>query len=509
MGFTDFMGKVGGAIGDAVDAVGDAVGDAVDAVGDAAGAVVDAVGDIASDVFTSLGDVVGALLPGGSVSPGMIAVPPRRSPLPPGLEYDPPSITQPENWQAYSHQEIYSINQRSLDEGKTAAVADGWREIAESLREVGETLQRDATSAIEGGWEGEAADRASDSVRPVVEWTQLTSEAFDVIGSRLQEAGEAAGQAKEAVPEPEGHSIGRTLTATVLGGPIGAGVDALLQMRNRQEAERGAQDAMARLLTPAYLGVDQSVPTLPGLDGGPASPPRVDPDVVIDPPPPPVGIGGPSPAPATPFHVDPDGSGDRNDPSGKPTPAPDDKGGTSKKPTTPPPSTDPSWVPDRPPGGGVGVPAPAGPGPGPGGREGAPGGVVPPGAWGAGGGAGAGAGGAGGAGVGRAGGAAAGRAGGFGGGAGGAGAGALGPGGRAGVGAPGGAGGGAGGAAAGAGAASATGRGGMMGAGMGAGAARGAQGGDDQEHDRPSWLEENDDVWLDDMPKTAPPVFGA
>ncbi|MFB9569069.1 hypothetical protein ACFFRS_19060, partial [Saccharopolyspora hordei] len=48
--------------------------------------------------------------------------------------------------------------------------------------------------------------------------------------------------------------------------------------------------------------------------------------------------------------------------------------------------------------------------------------------------------------------------------------------------------------------------------GMGAGAAgagqRGKGGSEDQEHDRPSWLEEQDDVWLEDMPKTAPPVFG-
>src|SRR5690606_41007253 len=82
--------------------------------------------DVCSSDLTSLGDVVGALLPGGSVSPGMIAVPPRRSPLPPGLEYDPPSITQPENWQAYSHQEIYSINQRRSEERRVGKGGRCW-----------------------------------------------------------------------------------------------------------------------------------------------------------------------------------------------------------------------------------------------------------------------------------------------------------------------------------------------------------------------------------------------
>jgi hypothetical protein len=47
--------------------------------------------------------------------------------------------------------------------------------------------------------------------------------------------------------------------------------------------------------------------------------------------------------------------------------------------------------------------------------------------------------------------------------------------------------------------------GGAMG---GAGAARGGQGGEDEEHDRPSWLLENDDIFLDDMDPVAPPVFG-
>ena len=41
---------------------------------------------------------------------------------------------------------------------------------------------------------------------------------------------------------------------------------------------------------------------------------------------------------------------------------------------------------------------------------------------------------------------------------------------------------------------------------MGPGAGRG---GAEAKHERPSWLEEHDDVWLNDMPRTAPPVFGA
>lgn len=56
----------------------------------------------------------------------------------------------------------------------------------------------------------------------------------------------------------------------------------------------------------------------------------------------------------------------------------------------------------------------------------------------------------------------------------------------------------------------AAGRGGQAGApGAGAGAGRGKQGeSEEQEHQRPGWLVEQDDVFTNDMQRTAPPVFG-
>ncbi len=99
-----------------------------------------------------------------------------------------------------------------------------------------------------------------------------------------------------------------------------------------------------------------------------------------------------------------------------------------------------------------------------------------------------------------------------GGGAGGASGGSqLGAGGRAGTGMPGAGGGAAGGgtaAGAGGGAGGAGGRGGGA-APMGGARGGGGGQGDEQEHDRPSWLLENDDVFTNDMDKVAPPVFGA
>ncbi|WP_211841259.1 hypothetical protein [Saccharopolyspora antimicrobica] len=83
----------------------------------------------------------------------------------------------------------------------------------------------------------------------------------------------------------------------------------------------------------------------------------------------------------------------------------------------------------------------------------------------------------------------------------------LGGGGRAGAGNLGG-GMGSGSGANGPGAAGAGGRGAAGGMGGAGGAARGKQGEEEQEHERPGWLQEQDDVFTNDMDKVAPPVFG-
>ncbi|PKW15174.1 PPE domain-containing protein [Saccharopolyspora spinosa] len=410
-----------------------------------------------------------------------------------GLAVDPASITQQENWQSYSHQELYDTNQQTLDQGKATEAAQQWREIAAKLKEVGPRLQQNAGAAIASGWEGDAARAANDSSEPLVNWMASSSEAFHLTGNKIEEAASAAGQVKAMVPEPEVHHYGRTMLASIPTGFVGGGIDALAQMRERQQAERGAQETMGRVLSPTYSNVDTSVPAYRDLNDKPTPPPPPPPPPPIEPPPPPV----------PPRNRNRTGSGQPSTPSvanvgditgGNPNiPA---ETGSAWTPGDSParlPGDLPGTFPGRTGNGDMGVgylPGPGagrtGPGvPGPGTARGGPGG-------------------AGGAGGGKPGGLGAGGAGRLGGGAG---AGTLGAGGRAGVGGLGAAGGGGAGGGAG-GAGSAAGRGGTGAGGMGAAGRRG-QGSEDQDHERPGWLEEQDDIWLEDMPKTAPPVFGA
>lgn len=401
--------------------------------------------------------------------------------------YDDPAITSTENWAGYSHADIYRHNQ-SINEGKADETARAWQKLGKALRERGPDFDSKLKSIIGNGWEGEAADKAATVGEPVRKWLEGSGGAFEMTGNRLEQAASGAGQAKQMVPEPEEHSWGRSAVAAIPLGPSGAGADAVAQMRERREAENQAREAMDRVYSRTLTHVDAGIPRFQKPDGSPADPPPVTPQ---DPTDWGGGGGGSGGGPGSGGGSGGSGGGsggsgggsdsgggsgpDDGDstppiPSPGPTPAPPAPPG----PTTPdgPAQSDPSWRTPSPemPSGPGGPNDPGGSGrqsPGGGGFVGAPGGM-----------------------------------------AGGAGAGGdrtVGAGGRSGAGATGGArGGGMAGAAAPAGARGGAGRGGMVG---GMGGQRG-QGAEDEEHEHPSWLEELDDVWFNDMPRTAPPVLG-
>lgn len=404
--------------------------------------------------------------------------------------FDPASITQHENWSAYSHDQLYKTNQSSIQPAEAAEIANAWRNIGQQLKQIGPALQHDVGTALQDGWQGEAAESAKQSGEPLIQWSAEHSEALHMTGNRIEQASSAAGQVKESVPPPQGYSPGRTVSASVLAGPlapVAAGADGVAQMQQRQEDTRKAQETMGRVMTPIYHNVDTTVPAFKHVDGKPApAAPGPQPPAPASPPSPghPGGPGGGGHAAGGHSGAKASGGAARGaahhaGPGGSPART----GAASAAAPGAPPPAQPGGAP--PPGGGQGgavdgmMPMPpgggamAGGGAGGGGRTG-----------------GVGKGGA--AGAGRGGAAAAGK-----------GAGQAAPGGRAGSGAVGGTG-----AQGGASAAGAAGsRGGGAGGGMGAGGGRG--GGEENEHERPTWLEEHDDVWLNDMPRTAPPVFGA
>ncbi|WP_438387818.1 PPE domain-containing protein [Actinopolyspora saharensis] len=494
------MGWLDEKLGGVDEAVGSAVDTATDAVGDAANATWGAVSEAAGTVRDEVGSVLGFDTRAENAQQEQAAkakeqgqqlreeLAQRNQRLDAPAGYDPASITQQENWQSYDHRRIYDTNQNTLSQSDAAAVAEGWRNIGKELSSIGDELVEEATRAIDSGWSGEAAEAAKQSAQPLAKWSRGSGECFQLTGNKIEESGSAAGQVKAMVPEPQDHDVSQTVVSGIATGGLGAGADALRQMHERQQAERKAQETMDRVLGATYRNVDTTVPAYRQLDGKKAPPGDSKPD---DPGtagiPPGTGPGG--------------GTGGGAGTAGYPG------GGYSGGGPGTGQGSGSGWdgQSQRPGGSGTGTLPGGGSAVPPSGSESAW--ATPPSAGGAG--AGAGGPGAGGA-AGGAGGAGAGGgavAGGYaGGGPGGAGAGSgLGQGGRSGTGAVRSGGGPA--AGGGGSAASSAGRGGAGRAPMGMGAGQGGQGGEEEEHERPSWLEEWDDVWFNDMPKTAPPVI--
>ncbi|QUH05150.1 hypothetical protein HUO13_34145 [Saccharopolyspora erythraea] len=410
-----------------------------------------------------------------------------------GLEIsgtDPASIQQHDNWNDWDHHRLVNQLQASLRPGDIQSSGRAWEKLGADIAKIFADLDKQARDAAGDGMRGQAADAGLNAAQPLQQWGQSFGDSVRMTGLKVQEAGLAAEQTKASIQPPNEGGTARSLLAGGMGGMTGGGfamMDAAMQMKERSEDEKRARAIAENVYSPGYTTVDGSTPSLP---------PPVDP---LNPPPPPPPPPGQSNIPAG---QDPSVSGQTPgrsfNPSGT-TPGGSNPGGIGSGGGAPNlPSVDspagsgsqwadqprnPSFPPNGPLPGNPGVPPGAqppgglvtGPGPGTGPKAG-------------GGGAGAGRGGMG-SGVGA-------RAGGPGVGAGGrAGAGGFG----AGAGAAGGVG------AKGAGGAGGRGAGGAMG---GAGAGRGGEGGEDLEHERPSWLIEDQDVWTDGMPRTAPPVFG-
>lgn len=388
---------------------------------------------------------------------------------------DPASINQHDNWNDWDQARLASQLKPSLQVDQINASGRAWVALGEQIAGIFADLDSRTRQAAGDGMQGQAAEAGLNAAKPLQDWGQQFGDSVRGTGLKIQEAGVAAGQTKAQLQPPEDYNGTRTAMATVLS-PAGGIMDAGAQMRERAEADKQARQIVQNVYTPGYTAVDSSTPTFPS---------PVDP---LNPPPPPPDQGRDTQTISS--NTATSDTSTSTDRTGTRT------GSTPNIPNDPGPSS----VDMRGIGDGYRPPAQSGSQwtnpltptmPGPGLASTPPGvqppgggfiGAMPPG------------GGVGGAGLGGRG------AGGMG--AGGLGAGGLGAGGRAGAGGLGAA------AGAGSGAAGAAGGRGAAGGGAGAGAGQRGKGGEDQEHERPSWLEEQDDIWLDDMPRTAPPVFG-
>lgn len=409
--------------------------------------------------------------------------------------YDPPSIDQHDNWDAWSHEQLYGFR----DTLKTEEITSSGRAIEQlggRLRGIFEGMESGARAAAGDGLQGQGAEAAMSAARPVQNWGAAFGGALALTGLKVQEAATTAEQTKASIPPPPEFStvreVGGEFVSAVTGGEYS---DAKLRAQEKAEAAKAARAVVKNVYTPNYESVDKTTPALPP----PVNP--LEPPVSTRPTPAQLDIpDGKHPGGSGNPGGDGNGGNDGDDsgrppnreddnsppkdrdsdekdpqrPGGDPDhhPSPDDRGDDDRD---GPARNDSAWTdpsprtPVSPTGPGV---TPSTPGaPGSGGGYGAVTGGTPSTA---------------GGGIPR----------------GGQTPSKLGPGGRAGVGATGGT----------TAPTSSTSTGSTTGRGPAGRMPMGGMGGrnqgsEDEEHERESWLVEHDDVWLNDMPKTPPAVF--
>ncbi|RLK54015.1 PPE domain-containing protein [Actinokineospora cianjurensis] len=117
---------------------------------------------------------------------------------PPGADL---VLTEPTNWAAYSHPQLYLSVHANLDPGVTSAVVNTWARLG---ADMGESATRFATAVrdTESGWEGEAASTARSSMTALADWGAETAATAVTLSVRLDEQGSHAERARSRMPEP-------------------------------------------------------------------------------------------------------------------------------------------------------------------------------------------------------------------------------------------------------------------------------------------------------------------
>jgi hypothetical protein len=155
-------------------------------------------------------------------------------------------------------------------------------ELAQTWQKMGMGLTGAATNLMaavfgsEAGWTGQAADAMRAQLKKVAEWSQQTGESFNQAGAAFVQQGESVGNAKTAMPDPVEYDPGKMIKdAASSGNPVRI---AMLPWDMHQQAEaskeahaqaasvvaaRDAQLAAAAQSIPPF----EAPPTLPGSGG--------------------------------------------------------------------------------------------------------------------------------------------------------------------------------------------------------------------------------------------------
>jgi PPE family protein len=198
-----------------------------------------------------------------------------------GHGYDPATITQHDSWPSWDHKQMKTM----VDDVDVTGINDAglaWQKVGGRLANDFAQFHSEVTTAVKGGWTGDAATAAATAPDGMAKWGKAMGAASQGTGSRLQQASTAAKQAQINMPDPVEFSWRRSVVNTLgggfLGGPgggaIAGGTDAYAQHKEAQQAKQQAVNVMNRMYTQGYVDVDQTTPAFVAPDDGSTVEPR-------------------------------------------------------------------------------------------------------------------------------------------------------------------------------------------------------------------------------------------
>ena len=177
------------------------------------------------------------------------------------------------DWDAWGHQEMYSMIRGTADPGDIQEGAAAYQQIGDAVGQSFATFVHELNGTIEGGWRGEAADAAVASNEPIRQWSVQLSDAVTQTGQLMDGSGQSVEQARRDVPPPVEFSVSRSLLSAgagfVAGGPAGGllsgGADAVMQDRAQEQARTQAVQVMSTTYSPPLVQSQSAVPVYPQL----------------------------------------------------------------------------------------------------------------------------------------------------------------------------------------------------------------------------------------------------
>jgi hypothetical protein len=147
----------------------------------------------------------------------------------------PPANTQ---YPGVEHQ----VLKKWTDEGEPGdanGIGDMYKDFASGLTEAAENLMV-AVFGSQAGWTGQAANAMRERLQKVAEWSQKTGDSFGVASSAFVSQGESVGSAKTSMPDPVDYNPGQMIKDAAKSGSI---VDIAMLPYNMYQTRQAQQQA--------------------------------------------------------------------------------------------------------------------------------------------------------------------------------------------------------------------------------------------------------------------------